>query len=80
MPDDFGIRYSCAFIDADGDRMYFLGEDHTGEGGPPTRAGGTGKYGNIDFEIRLLDVRLVFGPERQLEGLIVDYDIRWNSQ
>jgi hypothetical protein len=80
VPDDFGIRYSCAWADVEGDRVYFLGEDHTGKGGPPTRTGGTGKYQNVDFEIPKLDVNLVFGPEQQLEGLMVDYDIAWQSK
>jgi len=79
LPDDFGIRYSCAWIDVDGDRLYFLGEDHTGEGGPPSRTGGTGKYENIDFAMPTLDVHLVFGPEEKLEGLMIDYDISWET-
>jgi hypothetical protein len=80
LPDDFGIRYSCAWRDVDGDGVYFLGEDHTGKGGPPSRTGGTGKYANTAFDIPKLEVRLVFGPAQQLEGLMIDYDIAWRSQ
>ena len=80
LPDDFGIRYSCAWLDLDGDSVYFVGEDHTGKGGLPSRTGGTGKYENAAFEIPKLEVRPVFGPTQQLEGLMIDYDIAWQPK
>lgn len=78
LPDDFGIRYSCAWADVDGDRIYFIGEDHGGVGQAPPMFASTGKYANFEFQIPTLDlVARVFDPNQNLESIAFDYGVSW---